>query len=83
MGKKKGGAKNKLAKMSEEERARYLQHRADVEVETRRRKQQLISLFMKVGWNFFFGGLYVSSNYMLFITIFRPVRIIYHYCYHR
>lgn len=49
MGKKKGGAKNKLAKMSEEERARYLQHRADVEVETRRRKQQLISLYMKVG----------------------------------
>lgn len=48
MGKKKGGAKNKLAKMSEEERARYLQHRADVEVETRRRKQQLISLYMKV-----------------------------------
>ncbi|KAL5280408.1 CCDC65 family protein [Megaselia abdita] len=47
MGKKKGGAKNKLAKMSEEERARYLQHRADVEVETRRRKQQLISLYMK------------------------------------
>lgn len=50
MGKKKGGSKNKLAKMSEEERARYLQHRADVEVETRRRKQQLISLYMKVGW---------------------------------
>ena len=48
MGKKKGGAKNKLARMSEEERARYLQHRADMEEEARRRKQQLVALYMKV-----------------------------------
>lgn len=47
MGKKKG-AGNKLAKMSEEERLRYLQHRAEIEEEARRRKQQLISIFMKV-----------------------------------
>lgn len=47
MGKKKGAA-NKLARMSEEERARYLQHRADIEEEARRRKQQLIAIFMKV-----------------------------------
>ncbi|XP_058458043.1 dynein regulatory complex subunit 2 [Malaya genurostris] len=47
MGKKKGGNKNKLSKMSEEERARYLQHRADMEEEARRRKQQLIATFMK------------------------------------
>lgn len=47
MGKKKG-ATNKLARMSDEERARYLQHRADIEEETRRRKQQLIAIFMKV-----------------------------------
>lgn len=47
MGKKKGAA-NKLARMSEEERARYLQHRADMEEEARRRKQQLIAIFMKV-----------------------------------
>lgn len=47
MGKKGKGA-NKLAKMSEEERARYLQHRADMEEEARRRKQQLIAIFMKV-----------------------------------
>ncbi|XP_053658028.1 dynein regulatory complex subunit 2 [Anopheles marshallii] len=47
MGKKKGGNKNKLAKMSDEERARYLQHRADMEEEARRRKQQLIATFMK------------------------------------
>lgn len=47
MGKKKGAA-NKLAKMSEEERARYLQHRADLEEEARRRKQQLIAIFLKV-----------------------------------
>lgn len=46
MGKK--GKANKLAKMSEEERARYMQMRADVEEEARRRKVQLISLFMKV-----------------------------------
>lgn len=49
MGKKKGAA-NKLARMSEEERARYLQHRADIEEEARRRKQQLIAIFMKVSW---------------------------------
>ncbi|XP_037955439.1 dynein regulatory complex subunit 2-like [Teleopsis dalmanni] len=45
MGKK--GKANKLAKMSEEERARYLQLRADIEEEARRRKMQLLSLFMK------------------------------------
>lgn len=48
MGPKKGKA-NKLAKMSDEERARYLQHRADIEEEARRRKQQLIAMFMRVG----------------------------------
>lgn len=47
MGKKKKGG-NKLARMSDEERARYLQHRADMEEEARRRKQQLIALYMKV-----------------------------------
>lgn len=50
MGKKKG-AGNKLARMSEEERARYLQHRAEIEEEARRRKQQLIAIFMKVHLN--------------------------------
>lgn len=50
MGKKKGAA-NKLAKMSDEERARYLQHRADIEEEARRRKQQLIAIFLKVNGN--------------------------------
>lgn len=44
MGKKKG---DKLARMSDEERARYLQHRAEIEEEARRRKQQLIAIFMK------------------------------------
>lgn len=48
MGKKKGKDKNKLARMSEEERLRYLQHRAELEEEAKRRKQQLISTFMKV-----------------------------------
>ncbi|XP_001997346.2 dynein regulatory complex subunit 2 [Drosophila grimshawi] len=47
MGKKGKGKGNKLAKMSEEERARYLQMRADMEEETRRRKMQLIALYMK------------------------------------
>lgn len=48
MGKKKGKDKNKLARMTEEERQRYLQHRADMEEEAKRRKQQLIATFMKV-----------------------------------
>ncbi|XP_026327546.1 dynein regulatory complex subunit 2 [Hyposmocoma kahamanoa] len=38
---------NKLARMSDEERARYLQHRADVEEEARRRKRELIARFIK------------------------------------
>ncbi|KAL4716674.1 hypothetical protein ACJJTC_004793 [Scirpophaga incertulas] len=38
---------NKLAKMSDEERARYLQHRADLEEEARRRKRELIARFIK------------------------------------
>ncbi|KAI5634607.1 sperm tail domain-containing protein [Phthorimaea operculella] len=45
MGKK--GKVNKLARMSDEERARYLQHRADIEEEARRRKRELISRFIK------------------------------------
>lgn len=48
MGPKKKSKANKLARMSDEERARYLQHRADIEEEARRRKQQLIAMFMRV-----------------------------------
>lgn len=52
MGGKKGkGNKNKMAKMSEDERLRYLQHRAELEEEAKRRKQQLIATFMKVPRN--------------------------------
>ncbi|XP_034831905.1 dynein regulatory complex subunit 2 [Maniola hyperantus] len=43
----KKGKVNKLARMSDEERARYLQHRADVEEEARRRKRELIARFIK------------------------------------
>ncbi|KAL1494121.1 hypothetical protein ABEB36_009770 [Hypothenemus hampei] len=46
-GKKKKTLANKLAKMSDEERARYLQHKAEIEEEARRRKEQLIASFMK------------------------------------
>lgn len=43
---------NKLARMSDEERARYLQHRADLEEETRRRKRELVTRFIKVRLQF-------------------------------
>ncbi|CAG9857179.1 unnamed protein product [Phyllotreta striolata] len=46
-GKKKKTMANKLAKMSDEERARYMQHRAEMEEEAKRRKEQLIATFMK------------------------------------
>lgn len=48
MGAKKKTTANRLAKMSDEERARYMQHKADIEEEARRRKEQLIATFMKV-----------------------------------
>lgn len=48
MPKKKKGKGNKLARMSDEERSRYLQHRAELELEAKRRKQQLIAAFTKV-----------------------------------
>ncbi|XP_077270371.1 dynein regulatory complex subunit 2 [Temnothorax americanus] len=44
---KKKGKGSKLARMSDEERARYLQHRAELELEAKRRKQQLIATFTK------------------------------------
>ncbi|KAI4503551.1 hypothetical protein M0802_000954 [Mischocyttarus mexicanus] len=44
---KRKGKANKFARMSEEERARYLQHRAELELEAKRRKQQLIAIFSK------------------------------------
>lgn len=62
MGKKNKGA-NKLAKMSDEERLRYLQARADVEEEARRRKQQLIALYMKVGVTTSIDFKSLSCNY--------------------
>lgn len=46
-GKKKSKG-SKLGRMSDEERARYLQHRAELELEAKRRKQQLIAIFTKV-----------------------------------
>lgn len=48
MGPKKKGKGNKLARMSEEERVRYLQHRAAIEEEARRRKEQLVATYLKV-----------------------------------
>ncbi|EEB19545.1 DNA double-strand break repair Rad50 ATPase, putative [Pediculus humanus corporis] len=47
MGAKKKSKANKLSRMSEEEKIRYLQHRAAIEEEAKRRKQQLISTFLK------------------------------------
>nr|XP_018904712.1 PREDICTED: coiled-coil domain-containing protein 65 [Bemisia tabaci] len=47
MGPKKKGKGNKLARMSEEERIRYLQHRAAIEEEARRRKEQLVATYLK------------------------------------
>lgn len=47
MGAKKKNKNNKLAKMSEEEKIRYLQHKAAIKEEARRRKEQLISTFLK------------------------------------
>lgn len=52
MAPKKKGKGSKLSRMTEEERARYLQHRAAIEEEARQCKQQLIATFMKVRlWN--------------------------------
>lgn len=48
MARKKKAKGSKLARMNDEERARYMQHRAEFELETRRRKQQLIAIFTKV-----------------------------------
>lgn len=39
---------SKFARMNEEERVRYMQHRLEFELEAKRRKQQLIAIFTKV-----------------------------------
>lgn len=54
MGGKKKSLAVKLAKMTDEERARYLQHRAEIEEEAKRRKEQLVSTFLKVRLTFLF-----------------------------
>jgi hypothetical protein len=61
MPKKKKGKGNKLARMSDEERVRYLQHRAELEMEAKRRKQQLIAVFIKVN---FIYGIKLERDYM-------------------
>lgn len=48
MARKKNKKGNKLARMNDEEKLRYLQHRAAVEEETRRRKEQLVAAYLKV-----------------------------------
>ncbi|KAI5718565.1 hypothetical protein M8J77_023122 [Diaphorina citri] len=47
MGPKKKSGKDKLAKMSSEDRLRYLQHRAALEEEAKRRREQLVSTYLK------------------------------------
>ncbi|VVC40684.1 Hypothetical protein CINCED_3A004905 [Cinara cedri] len=47
MAPKKNKKGNKLARMSDEEKLRYLQHRAAVEEETRRRKEHLVATYLK------------------------------------
>ncbi|XP_022916476.1 dynein regulatory complex subunit 2-like [Onthophagus taurus] len=47
MGKKSKSFANKLAKMSDDQRAKYMQLKADQEEENRRRKEQLLNTFMK------------------------------------
>ncbi|XP_050421342.1 dynein regulatory complex subunit 2-like [Adelges cooleyi] len=47
MAPKKNKKGNKLARMSDEEKLRYLQHRAAVEEETKRRKEQLVATYLK------------------------------------
>lgn len=54
---KKNKKGNKLARMSDEEKLRYLQHRAAVEEETKRRKEQLVATYLKV-------------NYILLLSLF-------------
>ena len=49
---------SKLVRMNEEERMRYIQHRLEFELETKRRKQQLIAVFTKV---------YYSLNFLIII----------------
>ncbi|XP_045476800.1 dynein regulatory complex subunit 2 [Harmonia axyridis] len=45
-GKKKKSKTSKLLKMSDEERARYFQHKAEQEEEAKRRKEQLVKTWM-------------------------------------
>jgi len=54
--KRKGKMANKLAAMSDEERERYLQHRAALQEEKRRRKEQLVATFIKVCYVEKFAG---------------------------
>lgn len=68
MGGKKKSIATKLAKMSDEERARYLQHRAEIEEESKTRKEQLINKFMKV--NFEILMLNLGDSYILFCSNF-------------
>lgn len=70
MGKKKQKG-NKLAKMSDEEKMRYLQARADIEEEARRRKQQLIALYMKVGGSHLISSFAFEANTYFFLHSYR------------
>ncbi len=49
-GEKKAGKASKLAKMNEQERVKYLERKMAEEEETKRRKEEMVSAFMKVCW---------------------------------
>lgn len=62
MAPKKNKKGNKLARMSDEEKLRYLQHRAAVEEETRRRKEHLVATYLKVKCFFLLLELFYTNN---------------------
>ena len=49
---KKTGKTSKLARMNEQERAKYLEKKMAEEEEVKRRKEEMITVFLKVSQNF-------------------------------
>jgi len=50
---KKVGKTSKLAKMNEQERAKYLEKKMAEEEEVKRRKEEMITVFMKVRFSLY------------------------------
>jgi hypothetical protein len=68
---KKVGKASKLAKMNEQERAKYLERKMAEEEEVKRRKEEMITVFMKVSFYIYCNQHFFTVAYLQYCEPFQ------------